>query len=171
MEEGASPRGALPELIAARVCQALNVAGARYLVIGGIACVLHGYVRATTDLDVLIERSPDNAQRVLDGLANTGYGFARQWTAEELLARPITVIGDDPAVDVFTVAWTVRYDQAVGRAVSARVEGVVIPVIGLDDLIATKRTGRLQDAADIEVLEEIKRTVSRGPDDPGAESG
>ncbi|HET6576978.1 MAG TPA: hypothetical protein VFG66_01565 [Gemmatimonadales bacterium] len=139
--------------------QALNAAGARYLVIGGIACILHGYVRATTDLDVLIERSPDNAGRVLEGLARIGYGFAREWTAKELLARPITVIGDDPAVDVFTVAWTVKYEQAVRRAASAEVEGVTIPFIGLDDLIATKRTGRLQDAADVEVLEEIKRAA------------
>ncbi len=162
MEEGASPRGAAPELIAVQVCQALNAAGARYLVIGGIAGILHGYVQATTDLDVLIERTPDNADRVLDGLASTGYGFAREWTARELLARPVTVIGDDPAVDVFTVAWTVMYEDAVGRAASAEVEGVVIPFIGLDDLIATKRTGRLQDAADIEVLEEIKRALG-GP--------
>ncbi len=63
---------------------------------------------------MLIERSPDNAERVLDGLAKTGPGFAREWTAKELLARPITVIGDDPAVAVFTVAWTVKYEDAVG---------------------------------------------------------
>ncbi len=163
MEEGAPHRGTAPELIAAQVCQALNAAGARYLVIGGIACILHGYVRATTDVDVLIERSPDNAARVLDGLAKTGYGFAREWTPRELLARPITVIGNDPAVDVFTVAWTVKYEESVGRAASTRIEGVVIPFIGLDDLIATKRTGRLQDAADIEVLEEIKRETARPP--------
>jgi hypothetical protein len=159
MEEGAPRRGSEPKLIATRICQALNAAGARYLVIGGIACILHGYVRATTDLDVLIERSPDNAGRVLEGLARIGYGFAREWTAKELLARPITVIGDDPAVDVFTVAWTVKYEQAVRRAASAEVEGVIIPFIGLDDLIATKRTGRLQDAADVEVLEDIKRAA------------
>jgi hypothetical protein len=159
MEEGAPRRGSEPNLIATRICQALNAAGARYLVIGGIACILHGYVRATTDLDVLIERSPDNAGRVLEGLARIGYGFAREWTAKELLARPITVIGDDPAVDVFTVAWTVKYEQAVRRAASAEVEGVIIPFIGLDDLIATKRTGRLQDAADVEVLEDIKRAA------------
>jgi hypothetical protein len=160
MEEGAPPRRPAPELTAARVCQELNAAGAHYLVIGGIACILHGYIRATIDLDVLIERSPENAQRVLGALANTGYGFAREWTARELLARPITVIGDDPAVDVFTVAWTVRYEEAVKRSVSAQVEGVIIPFIGIDDLIASKRTGRLQDAADIEVLEEIKRALS-----------
>lgn len=157
MEEGAPPRGPVPELIAARVCRALNEAGARYLVIGGIACILHGYVRATTDIDVLIERSPDNAERVLQALANTGYGFAREWSARELLARPITVIGDDPAVDVFIVAWTVKYEHAIGQSVRMEVEGVSIPVIGIDDLIATKRTGRLQDAADVEALEEIKR--------------
>ncbi len=86
-----------------------------------------------------------------------GYGFARQWTAAELLARPITVIGDDPAVDVFTVAWSVKYEEAVKRSVSADVEGVTIPFVGIDDLIASKRTGRQQDAADIEVLEQIKR--------------
>jgi len=164
MDERSPPRRPHPELIAAQVCQALNAAGARYLVIGGIACILHGYVRATTDLDVLIERSPDNAERVLEGLAKIGYGFAREWTARELLARPITVIGDSPAVDVFTVAWTVKYEEAIGRAASARVEGVVIPFIGLDDLIATKRTGRLQDAADIEILEEIRRTLGRPND-------
>ena len=164
MEENAPARGARPELTAARVCQALNAAGARYLVIGGIACILHGYVRATTDLDVLIERSADNAARVLSGLAETGYGFAREWTATELLARPITVIGNNPAVDVFTVAWTVKYESAVARSKSIQVEGVSIPLIGLEDLIATKRTGRLQDAADIEVLEEIKRALGRPND-------
>jgi hypothetical protein len=89
--------------------------------------------------------------RVLEGLARIGYDFAREWTAKELLARPITVIGDEPAVDVFTVAWTVNYEQAVRRAASAEVEGVIIPFIGLDDLLATERTGRLQDAADVEV--------------------
>ena len=157
MEEGTPRRGVTPRAIAAQVCAALNDAGARYLVIGGIACVLHGYARGTSDVDILIERTPDNAQRVLDGLSTVGYGFAREWGVEEILKRPITVIGDDPAVDVFTVAWSVKYEQAVLSALTIDVDGVPIPVISLEDLIETKRTGRLQDAADIEVLEEIRR--------------
>ena len=157
MEEGTPRRGVTPRAIAAQVCAALNDAGARYLVIGGVACVLHGYARATSDVDILIERTLDNAQRVLDGLATVGYGFAREWGAEEILKRPITVIGDDPAVDVFTVAWRVKYEQAAPSALTIDVDGVPIPVISLEDLIETKRTGRLQDAADIEVLEEIRR--------------
>lgn len=157
MEEGAPRRGVEPKTIAAQVCAALNGAGAKYLVIGGVACILHGHTRATRDVDILIERTPPNARRVLEALSGLGYGFAREWTPDEILRRPITIIGDDPLVDVFTVAWSVKYEGAVKRSSRIDVEGVKIPVIGLDDLIETKRTGRLQDAADIEVLEEIKR--------------
>lgn len=163
MEEGTPHRGVAPQTVAAQVCAALNAAGAKYLVIGGVACILHGYLRATTDVDVLIQRTAANAQRVLEALARVGYGFAREWSSAELLARPITVIGDDPAVDVFTVAWSVKYESAVKNAQRVEVDGVTIPLIGLDDLIATKRTGRLQDAADIEALEEIKRLRGESP--------
>ena len=144
----------------ATVCAALNRAKARYLVIGGIACILHGYARATEDIDILIERTAENADRILKALATLGYGFAREWTATEILKRQITVVGDDPRVDIFTVAWSIKYEQAASRSDTVNVAGVRIPLIGIDDLIATKRTGRLQDAADIEVLEEIRRRGS-----------
>ncbi|HLZ44516.1 MAG TPA: hypothetical protein VKQ05_02455 [Gemmatimonadales bacterium] len=139
------------------VCAALNRGRAKYLVIGGIACILHGYARATDDIDILIERTETNAARVLKALSGVGYDFAREWSATELLKKPITIIGDDPRVDIFTVAWTVKYERAAPRSSTVAVDGVRIPLIGLDDLIETKRTGRLQDAADIEALEEIKR--------------
>jgi len=144
----------------ATVCAALNRAKARYLVIGGIACILHGYARATEDIDILIERTAENADRILKALATLGYGFARAWTATEILKRQITVVGDDPRVDIFTVAWSIKYAQAAPRSDTVAVAGVRIPLIGIDDLIETKRTGRLQDAADIEVLEEIRRRGS-----------
>jgi len=139
------------------VCRALNEREAKYLVIGGIACILHGYIRATTDVDILVERSPKNVERVLAALATTGYGFAAEWTADEILQRPVTIIGDDPVVDIFLVAWSVKYDQAAADAWVAEIEGVQVPVIGLDHLIASKRTGRPLDTADIEALEKIRR--------------
>ena len=142
------------------MCAALNRAKARYLVIGGIACILHGYARATDDIDILVERTEENADRILKALATLGYGFARAWTATEILKRQITVVGDDPRVDIFTVAWSIKYEQAASRGETVAVAGVRIPLIGIDDLIATKRTGRLQDAADIEVLEQIRRRGS-----------
>jgi len=143
--------------LATRVCARLNECGVRYLVIGGIACVLHGYVRATTDVDILIERSLANAERLLEALGGLGWGFARDWRAEEILARPITVIGDDPQVDIFTVAWSVTYDSAMTRSSTVSVEGVDIPLVGIDDLIASKQTARPLDAADVEALETIRR--------------
>jgi hypothetical protein len=94
---------------------------------------------------------------VLAALSTLGFGFAKELAPEEILARPIFVIGDNPRVDIFNVAWSVKYVAAVARAESADVDGVTIPFVHIDDLIASKRTGRLSDAADIEVLEEIKR--------------
>ncbi len=157
MEEG-SRRGWMrsPGEVAA-ICRALNGAGASYLIIGGVACILHGHVRTTTDIDILIPRAEANALHVLEALVAVGFGFAREWTPKVLLDRPVTVIGDSPAVDVFTIAWSVTYEMAVTGAMSVNLDGVTVPVISIEDLIATKRTGRLQDAADIEVLEEITR--------------
>ncbi len=156
-DQAMTPRPAVVD-----VCATLNAEGAKYLVIGGVACILHGYVRATVDLDILIEKKRENVTRVLAALGKTGYGFAKEWTADQVLAKPITIIGDDPAVDLFLVAWTVKYEQAVSHAWIAEVEGVSIPVIGLDDLIATKRTGRALDAVDIEALETIRRLRASG---------
>ena len=62
----------------------------KYVVIGGIATVLHGVPRATFDLDILIEASPENAQRLLDALLEAGLGTASLTTSEEVLANEIT---------------------------------------------------------------------------------
>ena len=163
MEDDAQRRRIGPEMRAAQVCAALNSAGAHYLVIGGVACILHGHVRATKDVDILIEKTLDNATRVLEGLGEVGYGFAREWSAEEVIRKPITIIGDDPRVDLFTVAWSVKYDDAIVRSTTVEAEGVTIPLVGLEDLIATKRTGRPQDTIDLKALEEIQRVLGEGP--------
>jgi len=68
--------------------------------------------------------------------------------------RPASTLGHP------TVARKVKYEQAAPNASAVDVEGVRIPLTSLDDLIEIKRTGRLQDAADIEVLEEIRRRGS-----------
>jgi predicted nucleotidyltransferase len=141
----------------AEVCSHLNREGARYVLVGARALQLWGSGRATRDIDILIEPTEDNAARVLRALGGVGFGFAKEWNAEEVARRHVTVIGDMPRVDIMTIAWSVKYHQAVPAATTFDVEGVPIPTISIDHLIASKRTGRLQDAADIEVLEEIKR--------------
>lgn len=141
----------------AEVCWRLNESGSRYLLVGARALQLWGSARATRDIDILIEPTEANAQRVLDALASTGYGFAKEWAAAEVARKFVTIIGDSPRVDILTLAWSVRYREAVRDAVRFEVEGVEIPTLSLDDLMASKRTGRPQDDADLVVLEEIRR--------------
>ena len=146
-----------PETRVARVCARLNAEGAKYVLVGATAMQLWGTTRATRDVDILIEPTIENARRVLAALATLTWGVASQWLAEEIVNRPVTIIGDAPQVDILTVAWSVHYRDAAPAATVFEIEGVPIPAASIDHLIASKRTGRLQDAADIEVLEEIRR--------------
>jgi hypothetical protein len=118
---------------------------------------LWGTTRATVDIDILIEPTVENAERVLEALGNVGFAVAGESRPEEIAARTVTIIGDSPRVDVLTRAWNLRWSDAAPRATTFEIEGVPIPTASIEDLIASKRTDRLQDAADIEVLEEIRR--------------
>ncbi|MBA4073206.1 MAG: hypothetical protein C0497_15500, partial [Gemmatimonas sp.] len=111
----------------ADVCWRLNEAGARYLVVGARALQLWGSARATRDIDILIEPTEDNARRVLDALTTFGYGFAKEWAAAEVARKFVTIVGDSPRVDILTVAWSVRYRDAIRAAECFEVEGVEIP--------------------------------------------
>lgn len=141
----------------AEVSARLNAHHAKYVLVGATAMQFWGTTRATRDIDILIQASVANARRVLAGLGEVGFGFAREWLAEEVAAKPVTIIGDSPRVDILTVAWSVHYAEAARDATVFTVEGVKVPTASIEHLIASKRTGRLQDAADIEVLEEIRR--------------
>ena len=107
-----------------------------------------------------VKNIADQLQQVFtagENLGEVGFGLAKEWLAEEVAAKPVTIIGDSPRVDILTVAWSVHYPEAARDATVFTVEGVKVPAASIEHLIASKRTGRLQDAADIEVLEEIRR--------------
>ena len=141
----------------ARVCSRLNREDARYVLVGATAMQLWGTTRATQDIDILIEPTVENARRVLAALGTLGFGIAGDLDPEEVASRPVTMIGDVPNVDVLTRAWNLRWDAARPNAHAFDIEGVTVPTASIADLIESKRTGRLQDAADIEVLEQILR--------------
>ena len=56
-----------------RVLDALNAAGVRYLVVGGVAVVLHGHLRTTADLDLVVQLDRDNVLRAMRALTGLGY--------------------------------------------------------------------------------------------------
>jgi hypothetical protein len=126
----------------------------RYLVIGGIASVFHGVPRATFDLDILIEATPANAQRVLDALLAAGLRTAELTDAATLLSKEITIFKDKVRIDVKTRTPGLDFAEAWSRRVTARHEGVDFHVISRSDLVASKRaSGRPIDMEDVRMLE------------------
>jgi len=144
-----------------RVCRLLNRHRARYLLAGGVAANLHGSVRATRDVDILVPRDEANMSRVLAALNELPYGIAGELDAEEMVQKAITIVGDDPRVDVLTIAWSVTFEKAWPTRIVRRIQGTRIPYLGLRALIASKKTGRPSDQADIELL-----SASRGMSKP-----
>jgi len=140
----------------ARLCHLLNAEEARYLVVGATAMQLWGTTRATRDIDVLIEPTVANAERVLRALSALPFGVAAEVDPRELVSRAVTMIGDTPNVDVLTRAWNLTWAAAERDVKVFEVEGVPVPTVSLAHLIESKRTGRMQDNADIELLEALR---------------
>lgn len=104
------------------------------------------------------------AARVLRALAELPYGLAGAFDPETISKRPVTIVGDDPRVDILTVAWDVTYERAEKSMIVRRIAGIRVPYLGLEDLVRSKRTGRAADLADIEVLRgsrRVKRKTKR----------
>jgi hypothetical protein len=126
----------------------------KYVVIGGIAAILHGVPRATFDLDILIEATPDNAQHLLDALLEAKLGTASLTTPEELLTQEITIFKDRVRVDVQTSTPGLRFEDAWQHRETMVYQGQAFYIISRDDLIASKRAaGRKVDLADVQLLE------------------
>ena len=126
----------------------------RYLVVGGIAAVLYGVPRATFDLDILIEPTPDNVQRLLDSLLDAGLGTASLTNVEEILSNEITVFKDWVRIDVQTVTPGIDFRKAWEQRETMIFQGQIFYVASKKDLISSKRaSGRDVDLEDVRLLE------------------
>lgn len=153
------------------VLAALNEAKVRYLVVGGVAMVLHGHRRLTADLDLVIQLHEDNSRRAMDALTTLGYvprapvaalEFADTSARESWIKdKGLTVFSltsdrfRDAPVDLF-VREPFDFDAAYARSAHVPLHGTVATVASLADLLELKvKTGRPQDLADAEVLRQI----------------
>ena len=151
----------------------LNDAGVRYVVVGGVAVVLHGHLRFTADLDLVVALDSANAHRAISALQNLGFTPRPPVNAEDfadpserekwIREKGLTVFslwssrfaGTD--VDLF-VEEPLPFDEMEARGVEAIAGDVRIPVASIPDLIQLKRVaGRPKDLEDIRALEEIER--------------
>ena len=125
----------------------------RYLVIGGIAAVLHGVPRATFDLDILIEASEENAQRLLHALEDSRFGTASMIDAKELVSHEITIFQDRVRIDVQTSTPGISFPSAWHNKETMNYQGQEFFVLSKADLIASKKAaGRARDLEDVRLL-------------------
>jgi hypothetical protein len=132
----------------------LNATRVDYLLVGGYAVGLHGYPRATVDLDVWVRATPDNAGRILQALR--AFGFDLPALEPRLFVDPRSIVrfGTPPfRIEIMTSIDGVDYDTCRRRPSVFDVEGLPVPVISLDDLKINKRAaGRNKDLADLDNL-------------------
>lgn len=115
---------------------------------------MHGVPRATFDLEILIEASPDNARRLLDALLEAQLGTAALTTPEDLLANEITVFNDRVRIDVQTSTPGLSFEEAWQKRETMNYQGQTFYVISIQDLIVSKRAaGRPVDLEDVGMLE------------------
>jgi len=126
----------------------------RYIVIGGIAAVLHGVPRATFDLDILIDATEDNAKNLLKAFLEAKLGTAALTSAEELLSQEITIFKDRVRIDVQTSTPGLKFEEAWERREIMEYQKQKFYVASRKDLIASKRAaGRPVDLEDVRLLE------------------
>lgn len=156
-----------------RIFSELNKKGVKYLVAGGVAVNLHGYVRATADLDIMLLMSDKNISRYIELIKEMGFTsripvaleeFAnkqkrREWIEEKSM-KVFSVF--NPAnmmegIDVMIMEY-IKFDEAYDRRKIIRTGGVEVPLISIPDLIALKKkAGRGRDLIDVSALKEILR--------------
>jgi phage replication-related protein YjqB (UPF0714/DUF867 family) len=125
-----------------------------YLLIGGYAVSIHGYIRATNDLDIWVNMSQENAARIERALRDFGFGAPALNAGMFLSPNNIVRMGVPPLrIEVLTSISGVEFDSCYAEREMVQIEEIMVPVISLARLRENKAaSGRAKDLADLESL-------------------
>lgn len=140
----------LEDLVA--LCRDLNREGARYVILGGMAVIQAGFVRATNDIDLLIDSSPENQERVRRALLALPDGAVREMAPDDLDRYVVVRIADEFVVDLMKSACGIDYAAAAPLVDVVPIQGVSIPFASPRLLWRTKQTLRDKDKVDLAFL-------------------
>lgn len=150
-DRGQSRAPELEDLVT--LCRALQREGVRYALIGGFAVILHGYVRATKDIDLLIDPSIENIQALKRAMADLPDNAIALMEDDEVGKYSVIRIADEIVVGLMKEACGVDYEDALTAGLDVfELEGVEIPLARKQTLVRTKDTVRPSDAADVGFL-------------------
>jgi hypothetical protein len=144
----------------------LCAAHVRFLIVGAHALAVHGRPRATGDLDILVDPTPENATKLASALRDFGYASVARKTAELATPERMLTLGRPPLrIDVMTSISGVTFDEAWRGRRTVRFGGRRLGVIGRREFERNKRaSGRPQDLLDLVLLAEVppaKRAPTR----------
>jgi hypothetical protein len=133
----------------------LNANGVEYIVVGAYAVARYGYVRATGDIDIWVNPTPVNAQRVVTTLQQFGLGGLGYTVADFNFEDTIVQLGVAPLrIDLLTSVDGVAFDACYAQREIRVLDEVSISFISLQDLRQNKAsTGRLKDKLDLQNLD------------------
>ncbi len=134
------------------LCRALNAEGAEYLVVGGMAIVQLGFLRATEDIDLLVDGSKENIERLRRALNILPDGAIREMEDDDLERYTVVRVSDEIIVDLMLRACGISFEEAREEIDQVDIEGVRIPFASAGLLLRMKQTGREKDAPDLVFL-------------------
>jgi len=142
-----------------KLIQALNDAGAEYMLIGGYALFAHGYHRATTDIDLLVPANKEAGDKIRAALMVLPDQAAKDinpaWFDEGENIR----VADAFVVDLMLNASGETYDTLRQYSETIDLEGLPVHTINLAGLLRTKQTAREKDIADRLILERALEVI------------
>ena len=148
-DDGPAPEARPPTLAdLVALCRYLNEADARYLVLGGMAIIQAGFVRATEDIDLLVDAAVENVERVKAALMNLPDGAVREVQTDDLDRYVVVRVADEFVVDLMKAACGIRYEEASHMVDVVTIDGIPIPFANPALLWRTKQTMREKDRQD-----------------------
>jgi predicted nucleotidyltransferase len=129
-----------------------------FMVIGGYAVAHYDRPRYTKDIDLWINPAPTNVEAACKALASFGAPPHITNALRNAREDEIVWLGTPPLrIDLLQSVGGIRFEEAWQRREMVHLDGVDVTVIGIDDLIASKRAaGRPQDLVDVDNLERVK---------------
>lgn len=135
--------------------KSLSAGEVKFVVIGAMAFPVHGYARATLDIDIFIEPAPENARRCRAALQAFGYDMT-DCSVEDLLTKKVLIRQYAVACDVHPFVKGVTWDEVWNRRVQGTIGAAPASFASLADIITMKAAaGRPKDLEDLEYLRRL----------------
>ena len=133
----------------------------KFVIIGATAFPVHGYSRATLDIDIFIKPEKTNAQRTLKALKEFGYDVT-DLTIDELLTKKVLIRQYLIETDIHPIVTGATFEKVWKNKVKAKFGKTFVWFASLDDLITMKKAAsRTKDVEDLKYLRKLKKRTKK----------